>query len=91
MTSKMSARYRREHKAGPRKTHLQGGDDFMYHFKEMAEFAAALDMKMAVVQVKPGETNTDAWSRHLKDHPHDANAMVKVFNQPQRMNRVSRA
>lgn len=63
----------------------------MNHFKEMTEFAAALDMKMAVVQVKSGETNTDAWARHLREHPHDANAMVKVFNQPRRMKRVSRA
>ena len=26
----------------------------MDHYKEMADFAAAFDMKMAVVQVKPG-------------------------------------
>ena len=55
----------------------------MYHYKEMAEFAAAFDMKMAVVQVKPGESNKEAWSRHLRDNPHDAGAMIKVFNQPQ--------
>jgi hypothetical protein len=63
----------------------------MYHYKEMAEFAAALDMKMAVVQVQPGESNQEAWSRHLQDHPHDVNAMIKVFNQPKRMRRVSHA
>ena len=55
----------------------------MHHYKEMADFAEAFDMKMAVVQVKPGESNRDAWSRHLRDNPHDAGAMVKVFNQPQ--------
>jgi hypothetical protein len=57
----------------------------MYHYKEMAEFAASLDMKMAVVQVERGESNKEAWRRHLKDHPHDANAMIKVFNQPERI------
>jgi hypothetical protein len=57
----------------------------MHQYKEMADFAEALDMKMAVVQVKPGETNKDAWYRHLKDYPNDANAMIKVFNQPQRV------
>jgi hypothetical protein len=55
----------------------------MHHYKELADFAEAIDMKMAVVQVKPGESNRDAWSRHLRDNPHDAGAMVKVFNQPQ--------
>ena len=56
----------------------------MYHDREMAEFAAALDMKMAVVQVRRGESNKDAWKRHLTRHPYDANAMIKVFNQPER-------
>jgi hypothetical protein len=73
------------------RNYLQGGKEFMYHCKEMAEFAAAFDMKMAVVQVKPGESNKEAWSRHLKDNPHDAGAMIKVFNQPQITKRVSHA
>ena len=57
----------------------------MYHYKEMVEFATALDMKMAVVQVQRGESNKEAWKRHLQDHPHDADAMIKVFNQPERI------
>jgi len=69
--------------------YLQGGQEFMYHCKEMAEFAAAFDMKMAVVQVKPGESNKEAWRRHLKDNPHDAGAMIKVFNQPRNQKRVN--
>jgi hypothetical protein len=56
----------------------------MSYDKEMAEFAAALDMKIAVVQVRCGESNRDAWKRHLRKHPFDANAMIKVFNQPER-------
>lgn len=54
----------------------------MYHYKEMADFAASLEIKMAVVEVQRGESNMQAWNRHLQDHPHDANAMIKVFNQP---------
>ena len=38
----------------------------MYHCKEMVEFAAAFDMKMAVVQVKPGESNKEAWRSSFK-------------------------
>jgi hypothetical protein len=55
----------------------------MQHYKQLTDFAEAIDIKMAVVQVKPGESNRDAWSRHLRDNPHDAGAMIKVFNQPQ--------
>lgn len=54
----------------------------MARMKELEDFAAALEIKMAVVEVKPGESNREAWSRHLVDNPHDAGAMVKVFNQP---------
>lgn len=52
-------------------------------YKEMAEFTSALDIKMAVIEVKPGESNRDAWSRHIRNNPCDAGAMIKVFNQPQ--------
>lgn len=61
----------------------------MHQYKEMAEFAAGLDMKMAVVQVKPGETNKEAWKRHLNDHPYDAEAKIKVFNQSPEVRQVS--
>jgi hypothetical protein len=57
----------------------------MYHYKDMAQFAETLDMKMAVVHVQQGESNKEAWQRHLREHPHDANAMIKVFNQPERI------
>ena len=52
----------------------------------MQEFAASLEVKMAVVQVKPGESDQEAWNRHLKENPKDALATVKIFNQlvPQR-------
>ena len=53
----------------------------MEKFQEMKEFAAGLGVKMAVVQVKLGESNQEAWNRHLKENPEDASATVKIFNQ----------
>ncbi|MBM4287703.1 MAG: hypothetical protein FJ135_06090 [Deltaproteobacteria bacterium] len=55
----------------------------MHYFKEMEKLAVSLEMKMVVIQVQPGETTKEAWARHLQDHPHDSNAMIKVFNQPE--------
>jgi hypothetical protein len=81
MTSKSSVSYREIARLDSKD---YSKEEPMYHFREMAEFATALDMKMAVVQVQRGESNQDAWNRHLKSHPHDANAMIKVFNQPGR-------
>jgi hypothetical protein len=53
----------------------------MEKFREMQEFAASLDVRMAIVRVKPGESDQEAWNRHLKDNPDDASAMLKIFNQ----------
>jgi hypothetical protein len=50
-------------------------------FREMEEFAEMLGVKIAVVQVNPGESDIEAWNRHLKENPRDASAMVKIFNQ----------
>jgi len=63
----------------------------MHQYKELADLAEVLDMKMAIVEVRVGESNNEAWKRHLRAHPHDANAMIKVFNQPRSMRPVSRA
>jgi hypothetical protein len=63
----------------------------MHQYKELSDFATALDIKMAIVEVQAGETDKEAWERHLQDHPYDADAMVKVFNQPQIMRQTSHA
>jgi hypothetical protein len=57
----------------------------MHQYKELYDFATVLDIKMAIVEVQAGETDKEAWERHLQDHPYDTDAMVKVFNQPQIM------
>ena len=53
----------------------------------MEEFAVSLGVKMAVVQVKLGESTKEAWNRHLKENPGDTSVMIKIFNQlvPQRV------
>ena len=58
----------------------------MGKIREMEKFAASLGVKMAVVQVKLGESTKEAWNRHLKENPGDASVMIKIFNQlvPQR-------
>ena len=37
--------------------------------------------RIAVIQMRPGENKEDAWSLHLLEHPEDADADIKVFNQ----------
>ena len=36
--------------------------------------------RIAVIEMRPGESKEDAWSRHLLEHPEDAYADIKVFN-----------
>ena len=58
----------------------------MEKFREMQEFATSLGVKTAVIQVILGESDKEAWNRHLKENPDDTSAMLKIFNQrePQR-------
>ena len=37
---------------------------------------------MAIVEVRQGETDKDAWQRHLAAHPEDRYANVWIFNRP---------
>jgi hypothetical protein len=59
---------------------LKGITD-MQKYQELKEFAESLGVKTAVVQVKPGESDQEAWNRHLKENPDEASAMLKIFNQ----------
>jgi predicted negative regulator of RcsB-dependent stress response len=40
------------------------------------------NLRMAVVQVEQGETDKEAWLRHLEANPQDRYANVWVFNRP---------
>jgi hypothetical protein len=36
--------------------------------------------RVAVIEMRPGESKEDAWSLHLLEHPEDAYVDIKVFN-----------
>jgi hypothetical protein len=57
------------------------GVTHMETLREMKEFVAGLGVKMAVIQMMLGESNQEAWNRHLTENPDDASAMLKIFNQ----------
>jgi len=40
-------------------------------------------MKLAVVEVKNGESQEEAWRRYLADNPEYAGAHVKIFHYPE--------
>ena len=54
----------------------------MGKIREMEKLAKSPGVKMAVVQVKCGESLKKAWNRHLTENPGDASVMIKIFNQP---------
>jgi hypothetical protein len=37
-------------------------------------------VRLAIIEVRPGETREDSWKRHLTDNPEANYANVKVFN-----------
>jgi hypothetical protein len=47
---------------------------------ELPELAKALKISLAIVQMERDESQEQAWRRHVKDHPADKMAAVKVFN-----------
>ncbi len=36
--------------------------------------------RIAIIEIRPGETKEVAWSRHLAQNPEDSHAHVKIFN-----------
>ncbi len=39
--------------------------------------------KLAVIEVRQGESQEDAWRRYLAENPEDAGAHVKIFHYPE--------
>jgi hypothetical protein len=39
-----------------------------------------LSMHLAIVEARSGESNEEAWRRHLAQNPQDHMANVKIFN-----------
>lgn len=42
--------------------------------------AKYLNINLAVVEVCRGESQEEAWRRHLADHPEDASVRIKIFH-----------
>jgi hypothetical protein len=52
----------------------------MNSFMKSPELAKYFRPKVAVVKVAPGETQEEAWRRHLLSHPESATADIKIFH-----------
>jgi hypothetical protein len=51
---------------------------------EKLEVERYLNCRVVIVDLEPGETKEDAWSRHLAGHPEDFNVNIKIFNRDSR-------
>jgi hypothetical protein len=52
---------------------------------EKKEWLKFLNIRRVIVEVQPGETEEEAWSRHLTRRPEDRWANIRIFNrQPPR-------
>jgi hypothetical protein len=56
------------------------GNNAMGRFKPPFEVLKFFDYRMAIIQVRAGETNEEAWRRHLMEAPDDIYATIRVFN-----------
>ena len=48
--------------------------------RELPELVKALKISLAIVEMEKDESQEQAWRRHVKAHPADKMAVVKVFN-----------
>ncbi len=54
----------------------------MSHSREHLVIPRYQNMKLAVVEVRVGETREDAWRRYLAEHPQGVAIDVKIFHYP---------
>jgi hypothetical protein len=47
---------------------------------EKSEVEKYLNCRIAIIEIRPGETTDEAWSRHLAGHPEDFYVNIKIFN-----------
>jgi hypothetical protein len=52
----------------------------MLRFIPQSEVMKYFDYRMAIIQVRVGENNEEAWRRHLIEIPDDMYATIRVFN-----------
>jgi hypothetical protein len=58
------------------------GKDWMFGVKQGIEIQQNYlpNYRMAIVNLRPGETSDAAWRRHLAQNPDDIAATIRVFN-----------
>jgi hypothetical protein len=56
------------------------GNNTMAKFKPQSDVMKYFDYRMAIIQVRVGENNEEAWQRHLIETPDDIYATIRVFN-----------
>jgi len=52
----------------------------MARFKPQSEVMKYFDYRMAIIQVRVGENNEEAWQSHLIGTPDDIYATIRVSN-----------
>jgi glutamine amidotransferase-like uncharacterized protein len=52
------------------------------HFNEPTALTRYFQMDVAVIEVKNGETQEQAWQRHLAAYPGTSRSAIKVFHYP---------
>ena len=52
----------------------------MVRFIPQANVIKYFNYRIVIIQVGIGETNDEAWQRHLTETPDDINATIRVFN-----------
>jgi hypothetical protein len=56
------------------------GNNTISRFKPQSEVMKYFYYRLAIIQVRVGETNDEAWQRHLMEAPDDIYASIRVFN-----------
>jgi hypothetical protein len=63
-------------------TTLQGGR-VVHSMERESVVTQYFQTKLAVVEVRNGESQEDAWRRYLADNPENAGVVVKIFHYPE--------
>ena len=50
--------------------------------EDQSVLAQDLKINVAVVEVRKGESQEEAWRRYLADHPESVGVQVKIFHYP---------
>ncbi len=48
--------------------------------KWLSRLKEYFNVRLAIIEVRPGETREDSWKRHVTAHPEAEYAKIKIFN-----------